>query len=446
MENYYRQKENLLKGSDTGRAAKDLGHFRFYFELGKYQKSLSKLEQHKSTKALKAKKELYLRTLLELPKCRQYLYKLYDDRKNAHIIRSNNRSIAKLGIDFNSSVKGKNKQIRNRIVKCMDKAMSIEATLAPLDWPDQATKNKVFDLIVNAQLSPELYLSNEMKEFVLQHKGPLVKKLEDIEKEISELREKLVRCVMQAVSSIAYDIIRDIQGDVVSYADAQQEALLLAHRYTLFYDPDRQNVEHGPAKWSSYCYSMVQKGMRNWLPEVTRTVSVPRSSLDRFRIVKQAQDVVGSSDLKLLTAMSNKLLLEKKDTLTKYEVFSPKEITTILRAFDSITVSLDTEGEVLYTAESVGADTTTPEDRVVSADGGESVRSIVYSILHKDYKLFAIKTGLWDGKERTVSETTEYWNNDILFSKPLSKAQVMRICKRAQMKLIQHKDEFEELR
>lgn len=395
-----------------------------YLHIGKAHRQLSKGEQVALGRSIQGLLTRFVYEALNTNEVRQHIYEQYLDRRWAKRLGNKAQSLAKLSRHYNSSVKGKNTTIEKKVIDHMDKAVEIESAIAPWvdDWPDELTKDSVFGLFLKADLTPELWMSPAIKAILVEKQAT---KALFLMEEIRQRREALVRSVLKLVTDLAVANTRNLSGDVTTAGDVQQHGLIVAYRQTLFYNPEKTTYKNKLTKFSSYCYAVVQKEIAHFLAQNTRTVSIPRSTVDRYRVIKYIMDKYEIGDAKKISLLCNKHIVTSKGAIKKREIFTEDEVEKVLQTIDPTTISMNTT----YAKEEGGA-TARPliealpgaantETEVALREEYRSFLKKVRDILPDDeYSALAYYMGFNDGKgKRSIMEAYKLWPGGISRSK-----------------------------
>jgi DNA-directed RNA polymerase sigma subunit (sigma70/sigma32) len=294
--------------------------------------------------------------------------------------------------------------------------------------------------ILKAELHPRLYFSQEMRTLTSSSiRAP------GLYRDIDKWREELVRAVAGEVEEIAERYFGFLVGEVLAYEDIVQEALLLAYQYTLVYDPSKG--KH-PTKWSSFSYAMVEKALRNFIAERTRNIQVPRSIQDRYRTVKKAMEKTPTEDRKVLAALSNQIIIKKKGSIKKEEIFTAREVDNLLFAVSGPTISLNTfvhsgddGARALY--EAIDSGLPNSEEIIGHKEVLEEFRVLVSNVLdYEETEVLFLRYGIdREGRSRTINEVIR--DHDGPYR---NKLHITAMIEKAEGKLRESKEEFEEIK
>lgn len=380
-----------------------------YGLVKKYQLNLSKEEQDKLCDELASKLQVFQHKAYQIEECRNLVLREWKARKNSEGYTS--PSLAKLSAKYNSSIRGHNQKL----------AEDIDILLSIAEAVDDSAQ--AIALLLQADLTPSVYYTSDMFKVLEDNNAQDALRIRD---EIQEIREKLVRCVMQAIAKIASDKVEGIRIHKgfnsptitpVSFADVMQEGVILAFEKTLTYDRSANT------KWSSYAYSSVSQGLSHFIAENTRIVSVPRSLVDRARPVIKAINMIGSNDYEAVALLANKINAEQKRSsvgrkLNRKELYTAEEVEKILPVIQhtsemsiDITVT-DTEdgnremtiGDLLGVSEEPIYDDV--ETKIIS----DKLRSVLPKMMNSEHwEVMRIRWGFDDGVSRGLDETTEVY-------------------------------------
>jgi DNA-directed RNA polymerase sigma subunit (sigma70/sigma32) len=417
-----------------------------YRHIGRSHTTLHKRDQVRIGRELLALLKDYAYEALHTNEIREYIYDMYLDRRYAGRLNKKPKSIAKMGRNYNSSQRGKNVAVVAHIVRHMDKAVEIESEQATLvaGWESDLVRDSVFGLIIGAELSPELWTSPAIVKILEEQ---CAERALGLLEEIRIRRETLVKGVLKMVTNQAVkQTQQQLKGDVTTVGDAQQHGLMAAYRQTLFYDPDKSTQEGKPVKFSSYCWFFVEREINHFLAMTTRTVSVPRTTLDRYRTIRNVMDEYEISDPYKVALLCNKSVVRSRGKIKPREIFTEEEVDKVLQTIDPATISMNTT----YANEEGGA---TPRP-LIEAMPGERQTEIEVALkeehqgfLNKtkeilsddEYRAWALYMGLDDGSgKRPVAEAYKLWPGRI------SRAGFGKLLETAKARLRVHRREFKE--
>jgi len=408
-------------------------------------KQLTKAEQISIAKKLSCKKDALYVALLSRRNCVRVIIDRYTEATGNKTGAARHGAAAKLGVDYNSSVRGRSRKVGEKIDRLMQEAVLLY-DVGNCDFGN-------FDLckskILEARLHPRIYFSREMRETANSYKDILWQKTGPLYDEIDALRGILTECVFGEIEEICDRSCRNLAGDVITYSDLCQQAKMLAFEYTLIYDPNKN--KRTTAKWSSFAYSMIDKAIRNYIAERTRNVQVPRYLQDRYRIVRKIMDKTPTEDTKLLAALANKSIVTKKGSIRRDELYTPEEVEYLLLAVGSNVVSLDlfvTDGDEgsRPLSDSVSSSEPTSEDILGRKVAVQQLRDKLASILScEEYRVLYLRYGMdRETGPRTLDQVVADYQ--VAFDSVISKSIVTGLLERAENKLRRNSKELEELK
>jgi DNA-directed RNA polymerase sigma subunit (sigma70/sigma32) len=398
----------------------------------KYPTSLPGIHLKKQTQLAIAKslilgKSRLYTILLAIPQCVDILMQEYKEagqgkRGNARI-----GALSKLSLHYNASVKGRNKKAGEQVAENMGQALEV------------ATKDHrlATESIISAELHPKLYFSKKMRDTARHYS----KRAQTLYSGIDRRRERLVMAVAGEIEEIAERHYKELVGEVLAYEDIAQEAALLAYQYTLIYDPAKG--AH-PTKWSTFAFSMIDKALRNYVAEKTRNIQIPRTIQDRYRIIKRVMDKTPTEDRKVLAALGNKSIIDKRGGIKEIEVFTEEEVDSLLSTVSNSIVSLDTpvvDGDDGSRAlfEAIGSGLPNSEEIISYEETLITLRRKLRETLEaEETELVFLRYGLdRTGRSRTINEVMA----DCSVNR--SKQSLAAMLERAELKLQESKAEFE---
>lgn len=206
-----------------------------YSLIGKYHKDTTSKEQEDIVAQLWKARDEYYNELFLLPEIGEYLVGLW------RTIPNSTRTAAKLGADYNSSKKGHNAKIHERINSGF------------AEYLNETDAAKKPNILLNLNLHYRVLLSHDVVDLVRKgHSHKLFNALNRVD----ELREMLVKSVTKMVSDIASKFAKANIANSVSftYDDLFQQGMLSVHDATMLYTPDIRRLESN-AKWFSFAFS-----------------------------------------------------------------------------------------------------------------------------------------------------------------------------------------------
>lgn len=271
---------------------------------------------------------LYIFKCLHIPEVQDLILSRWYERYSVDDLPV---SVAKLAFDYNSSRRGHNQKIQERVNHYLR-----------LAWKARRNddRKEVSALILQSQLHPRIFFEQDIIEAVSKSssKGARI-----LQKGISRRRERLVTGANKIIASIASQAVKNLSGDIVSLSDITQQGLMSAYDATLTYkytDPRRAS------KWTDYAYSKIFHSIRKYVAEQTRTVALPRSTLDRWGPVQEAIQRLGRVDYDAVAQLANRINAKRKHSssgrkLSKREIYTPKEVEYLILAVKNTQISLN---------------------------------------------------------------------------------------------------------
>jgi len=100
----------------------------------------------------------------------------------------------------------------------------------------------------------------------------------------------LFHSTIKLTMSIAKKQSEHLKSNTIEWSDLLQEGMIAAQAGVAAYNPD---ADADGGEFSTYVHRWITGGIRHWLSEQGRTVSVPRTKLDRFTYVTKAIEDMG---------------------------------------------------------------------------------------------------------------------------------------------------------
>lgn len=284
----------------------------FYHVVGDHQKNLSRHEQESLLKKIDVLKVDFIECVLFIPHVRYSLIAEWWRRYSQAQANYRASSTAKLAIDYNSSKRGWNKKVSQRLDHYMSEA---RRELAAGYW------RSAIKSIKKARVHPKLFFTAQMRRIVTANSEiPEAREALAILNEIEGYRLQLLYSVMKLASDAAKRGIKLLSGEVVSYNDILQIALIAAYEATLA----GWDSSVG-ARWSSYVYEKCKNVITKFIAEHTRTISLPRTVLERYKPIREAREKLGEEmGYAELAAEANKQL--------KGNFYTPEEVESLVVA------------------------------------------------------------------------------------------------------------------
>jgi RNA polymerase sigma factor (sigma-70 family) len=212
-----------------------------------------------------------------------------------------NRSIAKMGKDFNSKKKGHNTTVAKRITTEMEEG----------GWDT--------DAIINLNLADWVYDTIKMRiANVDTVRSDKIKHLEDF---LREIEDKLVCSALMAAREIAKRYTA--KGFGIEEADLIQEANIGVFEAVGKYDLEYRSRHGQRIKFITYAYNQADKKVREYIMENSRLIRLPRSRLGVVFVVLEALTNLEGGDkepaFEDIVSEVNKILCKRNKTALKYD-------------------------------------------------------------------------------------------------------------------------------
>lgn len=300
----------------------DSGH-QTYKAIGKHQigaSGMSRDEHLEILHKIDQAKTQYTEAALRIDAVLAVIVSEYWSKKD------NAEALSKLSDSYNTSKPGLNRTLSAQIHKAFEQYLE--------------TGNVKY--LVQAGLSRKLLFRPRLINEILcsdhQYADPARQALASLQ----DSRSILLSSILKMVATTARIRTKDIP-DVVSYLDAIQYGLLCAWEVTLGYKYDPHNET--PAKWSSYAFHFIDKGIARYVAEQTRPVDIPRTLLDRWSPVAEALVLIEEDNYAHLAKAANEINSARKlsstgRTVGTTEAYTEAEIESLILATRNA-ISLD---------------------------------------------------------------------------------------------------------
>ena len=306
------------------------GNFRFHenisFKTRRYEE-VARQQVH-----LTEQEEIALVTKYHDAKCRLHKYILTKTSAKRWFLdlyldtQSAGKSVAKLNRRFNTRVKGLASSIEGDMIKQINFLGYTKKGKGIL--PDGAAE-MIYDL------GPSDWCYSEMGKLI-----PQTKVLGDMNREVSELEDVLLRSMLMAAYEIAKRCSSSILG--IDENDAVQEAQIYFLESIRKYDLNYKQPDGSRVKLCTYAYSRAERLIQEWVLTTSRLVRVPRSKMGRILTVVKAYEALTDDNMSLhaLAAEANKIQ-RNKAVLTDTSTFTTKEVDTLVKILMSNYIHLD---------------------------------------------------------------------------------------------------------
>jgi DNA-directed RNA polymerase sigma subunit (sigma70/sigma32) len=331
----------------------------------------------------------YERLIFSIPEVTEYLFHDWKEKKSINPL-----GISKYGIDYNSSVKGLNVKIRNRVNKAFVAAEKGKGSVR-------------VESLVKAEIHPKVLLNSDI--LGLLKISPNGDKALRLVAKISEIRSALVDSVHGLITVIAQTKIKRLNNNIIELCDLVQQGVIAAYECTLTYD-----VAEG-TKWSLYAGLRVDKALEKFLIDKSRVVNLPKYIMERWSVVSKAIAKTGNRSIHNLVLVSNKILAEQKMQLLNRklkvsEVFTEDEIEKLLLTIQN-SYHVDHASDEFESSELLSEEEKITEE-IDSSTTMHVLPKILEEILGKeDWDLLKIRWGFETGAECTVPQTIEIWEH-----------------------------------
>lgn len=312
-----------------------------YRNLGSLQADLSDTEREMLVNQLSISLDRYETFVLRIPAVRQALYLKYNE-----LVKSN-AATSQLARDFNMSVKGHNRKVRDRVDSAFDLAHTYER---------EGNTKKAMRYLRLAYLSYRVLLHPDVVAIVERY--PYGREARTELLKIRQHRRVLIRSIVKLAVSVAKKHDRRLKGNTVEWSDLAQEAVIAASDAMEQYRP----IDGGKTL-TSFINASVSGAVSKKVNETTRTVPIPRSMIDRYEYVNKAADRLGMlisdlrgyvhGDVQLFEGKVNHEILSRLaycatalqwETRKNGKPFTPKEVLHLLTTTqDAVSTDLEVE-------------------------------------------------------------------------------------------------------
>lgn len=242
---------------------------RFYKEIGNLQTDLNASERAMLVSQLATSLKLYESMILGMKDVRETLYAKYTEAVE------NKRATSQFSRNFNMSLQGHNKLLGEQI----DKAFRVSYEHEVAGRSTEAALTLKF-----AEFGHKILFDKDIISVVKSNNNAANRELVRID----QYRERLFLSSLKLTVRIAKQHTSRLKGNTIEWSDLVQEAAIAAVHAVESYSP----VADGNT-FTSYVYTYVNGIISKKLSEITRTVAVPRTTLDRYGCLQQAMDDLG---------------------------------------------------------------------------------------------------------------------------------------------------------
>lgn len=401
---------------------------RIYSDIGELHGNLNSLERKMLVDQLGTSLGRYEKAALSSIKVRNQIYRIYNALVKIKAATS------QMSSKFNMSVKGHNDEVRTQV----DEALRLAFKMDRRGLDEQAAWT-----LRHVYLSHKVLFSPEVVRLVKEEGGVGAQEIMRIE----QYREKLFRSTLKMVAAIAKRHSHHLQGTSVEWADLVQEGIIAAIAAVEAYHPG----EDGKT-FTSYVHTWVNGIISKKVNETTRTVAIPRTTLDRFVFVQKAIDDLGlhledlrggpwrdgkigigqvsDETLELIAAHATELhsgnYIFSADEVQELIIITQDEI--------SMDIELEHEGDsdVITFGESIPAEAPPADEAIDGALVGQRLMGLVRSYTtDEEYLIMELRYGMGTVKGyRAVAD--DYTNGT---GKPMNKGKVALLDKQVLSRL-----------
>ncbi len=238
----------------------------FYGDIGKLQADLNPVERKLLVDQLATSLDQYEHMALNIKAVRNILYRVFNRMMKTGVIAS------QLSRKFNMSIPGHNEQVTEDIENAFNDAHERERENCPFE---------AARILRAATLShKQLFASDVIDAVVMDNGGAAVELIR-----VRQYQNRLFRSTLKMAVRIARKHDKHLDGNTVEWQDLAQEAVIAAQQAVESYRP----IEGGNT-FTSFVHTWVSGSLSKKVNETTRTVFIPRSTLDRFGYISKAID------------------------------------------------------------------------------------------------------------------------------------------------------------
>ena len=349
-----------------------------YRLISKYHKNLSSGEQSAVIAQLWQARDEYYDLLFAVPEVQDHLISIWQ------AIPKGTRTVAKLGADYNSSKKGHNAKIHERI-----NAGFKECTTVGVE--------KRTEILRNLNLSHRILLSHDVVALVKKGHSP---QLFNALNRIDFLRESLVKSVTKVVSDIAIKFANNnIMNSVsFSYDDLFQQGMLAVYDATMLYSANNLHSDK-PATWFTFAFSWVLKKITVYVAENSRLISIPRYIIERWSVVTKAIEICGSDASYDVCAAANRI---RPDT---FNPFTPLEIDSLMLLVNTYPLDLYYVEHGLALKDTI-KDEESLENKINDVEAIHKIHEALSILSPVERSIIAFRWGLENGVPLSFEQTS----------------------------------------
>jgi RNA polymerase sigma factor (sigma-70 family) len=388
-----------------------------YDAVGKMHNDLSGRDRMLVIQQLESALDRYEYEALQVYAVRVYLYNVYNDK-----IRGC-KSVSTFSRDFNMSIRGHNADLITVVDALIAEAFSLDMS----GKHEDASK-----VILSIRLRHSVLYGAEVLHRVkacAAYGNVHSKAALDQMYWVNKYRETLFESVIKLATHIGKKAAVCLSGEVIAEADLIHEAILGAKEAVLSYQPRNDGKT-----FTSYVNNWVSGTISKYVNENTRTVSVPRTLIDRYRPVLEAIEELGTTEGEPVALMATKILHDKRQLsrgtkLRREEVYTAREVFNLHQIMQE-SASLDVEVNSERTE-----DPTTLGERLVSTapsqdeqfDSAMVSRTLMGVVRDysspEEYTLMELRWGM--GKFMGLKQTAEIYRRNT--GRPMNKGKVAEI-------------------
>ena len=295
---------------------------------------LTSEERELTVAVLGTSMESYQDSILNLYPVRQAVYEMHNEK-----VRTNH-AVSRMSRNFDMKITGKSQAISTALSAILLKAHESEAG-NEFDEPA--------DLLIEAELSFETVLmSPEVRDVLheLDHSQSL-KLLVQVE----SLRDRLVHSAVALAASRAAKRAANTAGDIIMYEDMVMVSLEGLMKAVAKFNPLQFDTPADAAQaFTTFITLTINGALANYESDNSRTVKIPRTTLDRFAPLKSAIEELGeSAPLSDLAAYATRALFHRRggeEMLSRDAAYTEEEVFELIKDTQDF-VSLNVEVETV---------------------------------------------------------------------------------------------------
>jgi hypothetical protein len=301
------------------------GEEHFYSEVAELATDLSREERETLMGYLRDALVTYEEAALGNLKFRSAIYAVFNARRQTQLNTGRGGASSKLSRKRNSAVTGLNQQL----------GTMVEADLRNANTRDFNKEDGATEILLGTQFNYEKLLMTEYLVDVLRKNN--VTEALDALAEARGHQTKLHLSVLKMAAAAARERKNGAPGDTIEYGDFLHEAYMVTVEATRLFDPTRYPTDcEAAAVFTKYIYRTLRGGLSHYEVENSRIVKVPRTRVDRWRAVGEAQSRMPTSSYFELAKLATIILCERREASTGRRKIPQSEAYTEAEVFELV--------------------------------------------------------------------------------------------------------------